>query len=194
MSISTRQLAAALAGIVVFDAIWVRAPFLTIFGIPFLVAAWRYREGRLPTRIALGLWCALYVLVGVTFALSNGLQAPAEPNLPRETISPGDFAFAYFGTPLAAWLAVRLAFGKRRQRVSGPAAAALGLAIVVASLGAASSTPANAAGGNGASICSYATGPSGPYNLGANLRSHQPFNGDSNPGFAGPGFSPFCRP
>ena len=53
--------------------------------------------------------------------------------------------------------------------------------------------PGSAAGGNGASLCSLATGPSGPYNLGADLQSHQPFNGDNNPGFAGPGFSPLCR-
>ena len=53
---------------------------------------------------------------------------------------------------------------------------------------------AGAAGGKGASACSAASGPSTEYNLGAYLRAHQPFGGDSNPGFAGPGFSPFCQP
>jgi len=67
----------------------------------------------------------------------------------------------------------------------------LGLLVGSISL---SATPASAAGGNGRSLCSLATGPSGPYNLGENLRAHQPFDGDNNPGLAGPGFSPFCRP
>jgi hypothetical protein len=70
----------------------------------------------------------------------------------------------------------------------------LAIAIVIlGSVCAGSSAPASAAGGNGASLCSNATGPSGLYNLGENLRAHQPFNGDSNPGFAGPGVSFFCR-
>jgi hypothetical protein len=69
--------------------------------------------------------------------------------------------------------------------------ALMGFLVVSIALTAA---PASAAGGRGASICSFATGPSGPYNLGQNLRAHFPFNGDNNPGFAGPGFSPFCRP
>ena len=70
----------------------------------------------------------------------------------------------------------------------------IGVTIVVGSLVALSGAPASAAGGHGASQCSLATGPSGPYNIGGNLRSHQPFDGDNNPGLAGPGFSPFCRP
>jgi hypothetical protein len=69
--------------------------------------------------------------------------------------------------------------------------ALMGFLVVSIALTAA---PASAAGGHGASICSFATGPSGPYNLGQNLQAHFPFNGDNNPGFAGPGFSPFCRP
>jgi hypothetical protein len=69
-----------------------------------------------------------------------------------------------------------------------------GIIILVGLLVAGSGTPASAAGGNGASACSLATGPSGPYNIGQNIRSHQPFDGDNNPGFAGPGASPFCRP
>jgi hypothetical protein len=70
----------------------------------------------------------------------------------------------------------------------------IALAIIAVSFVAAGSAPASAAGGNGASLCSFATGPNGPYNLGQSVRSHQPFNGDNNPGLAGPGFSPFCRP
>jgi hypothetical protein len=108
--------------VVVFDTIWVRAPFLGLMALPFLIAAWRYREGRLATRMALGLWCALYVLIGVTFALSNGLHAPAEANVPQETINPGDFAFVYLGTPIAAWLGARIALG--RGRVAAGAAPA----------------------------------------------------------------------
>src|SRR4051812_3447464 len=72
MSVSTRALASAVAVTIIFDALWVRAPFLGILAVPFLVTAWRYREGRTPTRVALGLWCALYVLICVTYALSNG--------------------------------------------------------------------------------------------------------------------------
>ena len=81
--------------------------------------------------------------------------------------------------------------GERMVRVKRLAAAtmvATGLVLVVAP------GSASAAGGTGASLCSFATGPSGLYDLGADLRSHQPFNGDTNPGFAGPGFSPFCQP
>jgi hypothetical protein len=115
MSVSTRALAAAVAAVVILDVIWVRAPFLGFIALPFVIAAWRYREGRAATHIALGLWCALYVLIGVTFALSNGLQGPAEPNLPRETINPGDFAFVYLGTPVAAWLGIRLFGGLGRK-------------------------------------------------------------------------------
>jgi hypothetical protein len=111
-----------IAANVVFDAVWVRAPFLAFIAVPFIVTAWRYREGRLATHVALGLWCALYVLIGVTFALSNGLHAPTEPNTAQETINPGDFAFVYLGTPIAAWLGVRLAMGSGRRRLAGAAA------------------------------------------------------------------------
>ena len=76
----------------------------------------------------------------------------------------------------------------RLRRIAAVLVVATGLMLML------TSGAASAAGGNGASFCSSATGPSGDYNLGAYLRSHQPFNGDSNPGFAGPGFSPGCRP
>jgi hypothetical protein len=124
MSISTRRLAGAIAAIVVFDAVWVRAPFLAFIAMPFVITAWRYREGRMATRIALGLWCALYVLIGVTFALSNGLHAPAEPNVPQETISVGDFVFVYLGTPIAAWLLARVVGRRDRRLVSAQAVSA----------------------------------------------------------------------
>jgi hypothetical protein len=70
----------------------------------------------------------------------------------------------------------------------------IGIVIMISSLVAGSGAPASAAGGNGASPCSSATGPTGPYNIGQDIRSHQPFDGDNNPGFAGPGVSSFCRP
>jgi hypothetical protein len=109
----TRALCAVLAAIVVFDAVWVRAPFLAQFALPFAVGAWRYRGGRVGAAVLI-LFSALYVIVGVAFAASNGLHAPAEPGEATKTISPGDFAFAYIGTPVAAWLAVRFAGHLRR--------------------------------------------------------------------------------
>lgn len=57
----------------------------------------------------------LYVAIGLTYALSNGLH-PAEPGRAAETINPGDFAFAYLGTPIAAWLGARLAATAIRRR------------------------------------------------------------------------------
>ncbi|MEY2433185.1 MAG: hypothetical protein QOC92_2910 [Acidimicrobiaceae bacterium] len=76
---------------------------------------------------------------------------------------------------------------RRAQRIGG--ALAFTVCVVVGT-----AASAHAAGGNGVSVCSFATGPSGPYNLGESLRARQPFGGDNNPGFAGPGFSPFCQP
>jgi hypothetical protein len=67
-------------------------------------------------------------------------------------------------------------------------------ALVIGSTMITSAGPAHAAGGGGASVCSFATGPLGLYDVGASIRSNQPFNGDNNPGFAGPGFSIVCRP
>ena len=70
------------------------------------------------------------------------------------------------------------------------------LLVLAAGCAAVVLTPAaaTAAGGGGASLCSFATGPTGAYDLGASIRSNQPFNGNNNPGFAGPGVSPFCKP
>jgi hypothetical protein len=72
---------------------------------------------------------------------------------------------------------------------------AFAAAVTVTAVGSAVlASPAEAAGGSGASMCSLATGPQDQYNIGRDIRSHQPFGGDNNPGFAGPGVSPFCRP
>jgi predicted MFS family arabinose efflux permease len=58
------------------------------------------------------MWCALWVLLGVTYALSNGLHAPAEAGKAAETISIGDAIGVYVGAPLAAWLGIRLVVGR----------------------------------------------------------------------------------
>ena len=117
-----RQLAAVIAALVAFDVIWVKAPFLAFLGIPFVLVAWRYREGRTVTNVAIVGWCVLYTLIGISFALNNGLH-PAEPNeLPR-LINPGDFAEVYIGTPLAVWLATTVARrAAHRRRVAQAAA------------------------------------------------------------------------
>jgi hypothetical protein len=118
-TLRTRLIAAGVGAVVVFDVIWVRAPFLLTLGIPFVVASLRYRDRHATTRALLVAFCLLYVVLGVSFAASNGLRAPAEPGeVARSTINPGDFAFVYIGTPLAAWLGVRLTgqfFGRNRS-------------------------------------------------------------------------------
>jgi hypothetical protein len=108
--VQTRRLAGALGAIVVVDALWVRAPFLVMMAVPFIVAACFIRRAGRVSALALASWCAVYVAIGVSFALSNGLHAPLESGstASREVISAGDFAFVYIGTPLAAWLAVHL--------------------------------------------------------------------------------------
>ncbi|MEY2433184.1 MAG: hypothetical protein QOC92_2909 [Acidimicrobiaceae bacterium] len=119
MSVSTRTLAATVAAMIIFDTIWVRAPFLAILALPFIITAWRYRDGRTSTRIALGLWCALYVLIAVTYAIGNGMNSPKEPNQATETISVGDFVGVYLAGLVAAWLGVQVFSGlRRRDRVA----------------------------------------------------------------------------
>lgn len=111
------MIAAAAGAVVVFDVAWVRAPFLLFLGLPFIVTAWRYRNRHATTNIVLTICCLLFVAVGVSFASSNGLHAPAEPgDTVRSTINPGDFAAVYIGTPLAAWLAVRAGTSLLRGR------------------------------------------------------------------------------
>jgi hypothetical protein len=101
----SRQLAAGIAAAVLIDVLWVQAPFLAFLAIPFAIIAWRYRGGAVGS-VAVALVCGLYVTVGVSYMLSNGLHY-AEPGEPSAWINPGDFVFVYIGTPLAAWLAVR---------------------------------------------------------------------------------------
>ena len=121
----TRAIAAAIGAVVVLDVVWVRAPFLLILGLPFIATAWRYRGRHLAANVGLILWCLVYVAVGVSFALSNGLQAPAEPgDVTRSAINVGDFAAVYIGTPLAGWLGVRAAKSLLRH---GRAASAVAL-------------------------------------------------------------------
>lgn len=104
-SVRSRQLAAAIAAAVLIDVLWVRAPFLGVLAIPFALIAWRYRGGAAGS-VAAALMCGLYIVIGVSYMLSNGLHY-AEPGEPSAWISPGDFVFVYIGTPLAAWLAAR---------------------------------------------------------------------------------------
>ena len=81
-------------------------PYLLVFlAIPFAIIAWRYRGGVVGS-VAVALFCGLFIAVGVSWMLSNGLHY-AEPGEPSEWINPGDFVMVYIGTPLAAWLAVR---------------------------------------------------------------------------------------
>ncbi len=122
---TTRRLSAAVAAGVVFDAVWVGAPFLVVMALPFAVVAWRYRGRTIAANVALTAFCALYVLVGVLFMLANGFNAPTEANQPTETISAGDFVFVYVGTPLALWLGTRAvrAIWQHRQAGLEPTAA-----------------------------------------------------------------------
>jgi hypothetical protein len=114
----TRALCAGIAAVVVLDVVWVRAPFLIIVAVPFLVAAWRYRRGGLPATLGLVVAAALYVLIGVAYAVANGFHEPLDEGAtgPRDLINPGDFAFVYVGTPLAAWLLVHLVGSLLRRR------------------------------------------------------------------------------
>ena len=98
-----RTLCAALAAVVVFDAAWVRAPGLALFAVPFLVGAFRVRRGTTIGMAVLMLFAVLYVVVGVNYAVANGIS-----------VNPGDFVFAYVGTPLALVLAWRAASSMKR--------------------------------------------------------------------------------
>lgn len=119
-----RQLSGAVAIAVLVDVAWVRAPFLAFLAVPFAVAAWRYRRGRAVTTVALTLWCALYTLIGVIYAINNGLH---DPQGPGETvthwINPGDFVAIYIGTPIAIWLAVVLVTRLTGRRSTSPQSA-----------------------------------------------------------------------
>lgn len=84
---------AVMVGIVVLDVIDVRAPFLAVLAVPFLIAAVGLRRGSLPAVIALALWSALHVVLGVSYALAHKFDAGW-----------GDLLFTYAGTPVAAAL------------------------------------------------------------------------------------------
>lgn len=138
---ATRRLAGAIAAFVLFDAVWVRAPFLAALAVPFAVAAWRYRGKHRSTNVALLAWCALYVAAGISYALSNGLHSPAEAGEPRDVINAGDFVFVYLGTPASAWLGARLL----RSAIRMPVTNIGGLALAALCLGAAAVAGATSA-------------------------------------------------
>lgn len=111
----SRALAAATAGCVLFDVIWLHVPFLAFLAVPFAIAAWRYRGAHRISTFALLAWCVLFIAIGVNYAVTNGFHDPAEPGRAVKAINPGDFVSVYLGTPAAAWLAVCLArIGFRR--------------------------------------------------------------------------------
>lgn len=91
-----RALSAALAVIVLLDVVDVRAPFLAILAVPFVVAAIGLRRAGTPATIALLVWAAFFVVIGVNWLvadISGGFGAGW-----------GDMLFGYVATPLAALL------------------------------------------------------------------------------------------
>jgi hypothetical protein len=86
-----RGLCAAIAAIVVVDAIAVGAPGLALLAVPFLIAAAALRRESTIPMVALTVLAAVYVLIGVNYAVANGFDAEW-----------GDLLFAYGGTPVAA--------------------------------------------------------------------------------------------
>jgi hypothetical protein len=103
-----RGLCAAIAAIVIVDAISVGAPGLALLAIPFLLGAAALRRESVVPMVALALLSALCVVLGVNYAVANGFDAEW-----------GDLLFAYGGTPIAlaagALAAVRLV--QRHQAV-----------------------------------------------------------------------------
>lgn len=98
-----RALCAALAAIVVFDAAWVQAPGLALFAVPYLVGALRVRRGTTLGMALLMVFAVLYVVIGVNYIAANGID-----------VNPGDFVFAFVGTPLAVALAWVAALSMKR--------------------------------------------------------------------------------
>jgi hypothetical protein len=82
---------ALVALIVVIDALSVGAPGLALIAVPFVIAAFRFKHGTVWGSALVALTCALYVLLGASYAIAHGADAPW-----------GDLLFAYVGTPLAA--------------------------------------------------------------------------------------------
>lgn len=85
-----RGLCAAIAAIVVVDAIAVGAPGLALLAVPFLIGAAALRRESTVPMVALAVVSALYVVLGVNYAVANGFDAEW-----------GDLLFAYGGTPVA---------------------------------------------------------------------------------------------
>lgn len=85
-----RGLCAAIAAIVIVDAISVGAPGLALLAVPFLIGAAALRRESSVPMVALAVVCALYVVLGVNYAVANGFDAEW-----------GDLLFAYGGTPVA---------------------------------------------------------------------------------------------
>lgn len=90
-----RTLCGVIAAIVVVDAISVGAPGLALLAVPFIVGAVGLRRGSTLPMTGLLALSALYVLLGVNYAVANGFHAGW-----------GDLLFAYAGTPAAAALGI----------------------------------------------------------------------------------------
>ena len=85
-----RMLCAALAAVVVIDAVSVGAPGLGLLAVPFVLGAVLFRHGSMAATVALSMSALLYAVLGVNYAIGAGFDAPW-----------GDLLFAYAGTPLA---------------------------------------------------------------------------------------------
>ena len=100
-----RIAAAAVAAIVVVDAISVGAPNLAILAVPFAVIAIGLRKGHLVSLLLVLLWAALYVVLALNYAVAHRFDAPA-----------GDLLFAYVGGSAAAVMLVTTAAHLPRSR------------------------------------------------------------------------------
>jgi hypothetical protein len=85
-----RVLSGVIAAVVVVDALSVGAPGLALMAVPFAIIAARYTHGSAIGSAVVVVFCALYAVLGINYAVSNGLDAPI-----------GDLLFAYVGSPLA---------------------------------------------------------------------------------------------
>lgn len=92
-----RFAAAGVAAVVLIDVAVVRAPFLAMLAVPYVVGAVTYRGKRLVSSIVFALFAILYVVIGANFIAANGIDAGW-----------GDLLFAYFGSLLALVLLVAL--------------------------------------------------------------------------------------
>jgi hypothetical protein len=85
-----RSLCAALAAVIVIDAVSVGAPGLGVVALPFVAGAVFFRHGKMPATILLAACGLGFAAIGIAYAASNGLDAGW-----------GDLLFAYLGTPIA---------------------------------------------------------------------------------------------